>query len=232
VTDRASTLDLSEADEVGAREDALADEVRAAAIGLVAPVWDADCLDRREATWPQALVNGSKVARQELVAHSLDHLDAHDLREVARTERRGGIPVVAQDNADAVRHARLGHAGLCQLELLRGEGDPDPALQAGAALHGTDGHAAPTAADLQHGVPVLEADGVHDTVKLLPLRHLQEVLARVRPLLLQSVHLLVENACGVGHVLAEEHLEHGVGQVVVRLNVALGACVCVGAASM
>mmetsp|Transcript_14916 Transcript_14916/g.39634 ORF Transcript_14916/g.39634 Transcript_14916/m.39634 type:complete len:414 (-) Transcript_14916:4-1245(-) len=208
----ACVLDLPEAHEVRAGEDALADEVGSLPVRLVPPVRHGDRLDGRQAAGLQALIDGREVAGQELVADGLDHLDAHNLREEAGPEAGGGVAVVAEDDLDDVADAGLDDARLCQLELLLRDGDCRPALELWAALRRADGRAAPAAADLQSLVARLDSKGVRDEVQLVELRAPHRVVgARV-------------DGAGVHHRLAEGRLEPVVA-LVVRLREVAGILV-------
>mmetsp|Transcript_20236 Transcript_20236/g.47587 ORF Transcript_20236/g.47587 Transcript_20236/m.47587 type:complete len:247 (-) Transcript_20236:488-1228(-) len=192
-------VDFSQAWQVRARENFLADEVGSLPVCFVALIWHANGLDCHHTTRLQAPVQSPEVDRQVLVANSLDHLHAHSFGEVLCSQPGRHIPVVTEYHADLVLYSRFCNTLLRQLELLPGERDGRPASHFWAALRRPDGQAAPTTADLQHLIAGLQFDEVQQTVHLPLLRELQEVRGTIDTLRkwsrdLKLPDVLVENA--------------------------------------
>mmetsp|Transcript_2374 Transcript_2374/g.5387 ORF Transcript_2374/g.5387 Transcript_2374/m.5387 type:complete len:229 (-) Transcript_2374:762-1448(-) len=122
----AGTLNLFQAHQIGARKDPLSDEVGSNSIGLVAGVRHANRLNGGLPSRLQALVYGSKVSWKVFVTNGLDHLTADNFGECPGAKLRCCIPVVAENDLDAVAEPCGCDALLSQRQLFLGQCDGRP----------------------------------------------------------------------------------------------------------
>ncbi|MNZ41380.1 hypothetical protein D3C78_589280 [compost metagenome] len=187
-----------------AGEDVALDEVDAVARLAVALVADGDGLQQHQPVRLEQLRALAEVLGQVAVADRLDHLDRHQLVELAVE-----LAIVLEQQGDAIFQAHLGDAlrGVGVLLARQGGGGHPAAVVAGRVQR----HAAPAGADLQQVVGGLEVELLADALQLVELR------------LLEAVGRIEEHRRRVHHGRVEEGLEQLVAEIVVGGDVLLRA---------
>lgn len=163
-----------------------------------------DGLDDGGSVGRQQPVDGLEVGRPELLAHRLDHLDAHDSVELPRH-----LSVVLELHVDPVGQPQRGDPFLREGLLLPGQRDR---RDKGAAGRRADRQLAPTGADFEQPGACGDTGRVEGGIDLA-------TLGRGQILLAPRSRRLVEQCAAVGHRLVEEAREQVVAEVVVRRDV-------------
>ena len=189
-----------------ARKDVLLEKIATAGRLLEELIADHNCLDERRALGLEAVRARIEKRAEVLAPNRLEHLDAHQLVELAHPLK---IAVVTLEKRDPVLQPRLAHALFGEAVLLIGNCGGGHA--AAVLARGVDCQRAPTRADLQQVVRRAQVELAASPVNLLDLR------------LLERGGAVLKDSARICHRGIEKQREEFVTKVVVGDDVASAA---------